>query len=71
MHTDDHLGYGLTVITVDQALYFKLMYLDWPIPEYKDKLVPRMGSLGIAMNFLKCMEDYMNGSDLHDLWMEC
>lgn len=71
MYISNRLGQRHTVITVDQALYFKLMDLKWPVPEYRDILVPRMGGLHIAMDFMKCIGDHMSGSGLYELWMEC
>jgi hypothetical protein len=51
---------------VDQALYFKLIDLKWSVPRYKDSVFPRLGGLHIAMNFMKCIGDHMNGSGLHE-----
>lgn len=62
MYISNRLGQLHTVITVDQAPYFKLMDLKWPVPEYRDILVPRMGGLHIAMNFMKCIGDHMGSS---------
>jgi hypothetical protein len=59
------------ILTVDQALYFKLMDLKWSAPEYRERLVPRMGGLHIAMNFMKCIGDHISGAGLYELWMEC
>ena len=52
----EHLAQEHTVITVDQALYCKLMELKWSVPEYKYKLIPRLGGLHTSMNFLKVFE---------------
>ena len=57
-------GQEHTVITVDQALYCKLMELKWSVEEYKEKLIPRLGGLHTAMNFLKVIGDHMAGSGL-------
>jgi hypothetical protein len=59
-------AYGF-ILTVDKALYFKLM----SVPEYRERLVSRMGGLHIAMNFMKWIGDHMSGSGLYELWMEC
>jgi hypothetical protein len=40
MYISDRLGQYHTVLTVDQALYFKLMDLKWSVPEYRERLVP-------------------------------
>jgi hypothetical protein len=59
-----------TVIAVDQALYCKLMELKWAIPEYKNKVTPRLGGLHISMNFLKVIGDHMDCSGLAEVWVE-
>ena len=64
-----HLGQEYTVITVDQALFYKLMELKWSVPEYS-KLIPRLGGLHISMNFLKAIGDHMSGSGLAEIWVE-
>jgi hypothetical protein len=38
MHISEKLGKKYTVISVDQALYFKLMDLKWSVPRYKDSI---------------------------------
>ena len=53
MFVAEHLGLSHTVITVDQALYYKLMELKWKIPEYSVKWIPRLGGFHISMSFLK------------------
>jgi hypothetical protein len=57
MHISEKLGQKYIVITVDQALYFKLMDLKWSVPRYKDSVFPRLGGLHIARNFMKCIGD--------------
>ena len=52
MYVTSKLGQQYTVLTVDQALYYKLMDLKWSIPEYKDKLIPRLGGLHISINLI-------------------
>ena len=63
-------GQEHTVITVDQALYYRLMELKWYLPQYQDKLIPHLGGLHVWMNFLKAIGDHMNGSRLADVWGE-
>ena len=48
-----HLGQRYTILTVDQALYFRLIELNWSIPTYEETLIPRLEGLHISMNFLK------------------
>jgi hypothetical protein len=50
MHISEELGQKYTVISVDQALYFKLIDLKWSVPRYKDSVFLRLGGLHIAMN---------------------
>ena len=61
-------GQEHTVITVDQALYYRLMELKWSLPQYQDKLIPRLGGLPVSMNFLKAIGDHIYGSGLADVW---
>lgn len=70
LHISRELGQFYTVITVDQALYFKLMDLKWSKEEYQEKLIIRMGGLHIAMNFLKAIGTHMEGSGLEHIWIE-
>jgi hypothetical protein len=58
---------GPNVITVDQALQNKLMDLMWSVPRNRDSVFLRLGGLHIAMNFMKCIGDHMNGSGLHEI----
>ena len=66
----DHFDQQYTVLTVDQALYCKLMELKWAIPHYNGKLIPRLGGLHISMNFLKVIGEHMEGSGLAEAWVE-
>ena len=59
-----------TVLTVDRALYCKLIELKWCVPEYRNKLIPRLGGHHISMNFLKAIGDHMDGSGLAEVWVE-
>ena len=47
-----HCGQEYTVLTVDQALYYRFMVLKWCVSEYQEKLIPRLGGLHSSMNFL-------------------
>lgn len=70
MHVSSVLGQQYTVITVDQALYCKLVELKWANPEYQEKLVVQLGGLHISMCFLKTIGKHMNGSGLAEAWVE-
>ena len=47
------------------------MGLKWSVPEYQNKLIPRLGGFHISMNFLKAIGDHMDGSGLTEVWVEC
>ena len=64
------LGNKYAIVTVDQALFPKLMELKWTVPEYKDILIPRMGGLHISMNFLKVIGQHMEDSGLVEVFVE-
>jgi len=46
------------------------MELKWSVPEYYDALIPCLGGLHIAMNFLKVIGRHMDSSGLLDIWLE-
>lgn len=68
MYITSQLGQQYIVLTVDQALYLKLMDPKWSVPEYKDKLIPRLSGLHISMNFLKVIGQHMKNSGLCEAW---
>ena len=70
MYISSQLGQKYTVLTVDQALFCKVMELEWSIPAYKENLIPRLGGLHTSMNFLKIIGHHMKGSGLSDVWIE-
>eukprot|EP00112_Aurelia_sp_Birch-Aquarium-sp1_P026470 Seg940.1 transcript_id=Seg940.1/GoldUCD/mRNA.D3Y31 product="hypothetical protein" protein_id=Seg940.1/GoldUCD/D3Y31 len=70
MSISHHFGQQYTVITVDQALYCKLMELKWIVTDYKTKLIPRLGGLHISMNFLKVIGKHMAACGLYEAWIE-
>ena len=59
------------VLTVNEALFPNLMELKWSVAEYKDVLIPCLGGLHIATNFLGVIGRHMNQSGLCELWVEC
>ena len=54
---------------MDEALYPKLLELKWSGEEYKDMLIPCLGGLHIAMNFLCVIGRHMSESGLSELWI--
>ena len=59
------------VLTVDEALYPKLLELKWSVDEYRDVLIPCLGGLHISMNYLGVIGRHMSDSGLSELWVEC
>lgn len=70
MYVSSQIRQEYTVITVDQALHYKLIDLKWTIQEYKDKLIPRLGELHFSMNFLKVIGQHTKDCGLADAWAE-
>ena len=61
MFVAEHFEKIKTLLTVDQALYYKLLQLKWFVPECRFKLIPRLGGLHTSLNFLKVIGKYMEG----------
>ena len=70
MYVSSKPNQSYTVITVDQALYYRLIQLKFVVPEYKEKLIVRLGGLHISMNFLGVIGNHMSGSGLTEAWIE-
>ena len=64
------LGQEHTVITADEAVYSKIMELKWSVPEYRDKLIVRLGGLHTAMIFMCVIGKHMRSSGLREAWVE-
>ena len=56
------------LLTVDEALYCRLMELKWS--QNYVFLIPRLGSLHIAMNFMKAIGQNFDASGLKELCCE-
>jgi len=69
-HVASALGQQHVVLTVDEALFGKLMELKWAKPEYEEWLFVRLGGLHTALNFLKAIGQHMQSSGLLDVWTE-
>lgn len=63
--TADPLGQKHIVLTVDLALYCKLMGLKWGHPEYQKFLIPRLGGLHISVNFMKAIVEHKSPGDMN------
>ena len=71
LHVAQSMDQEHVVLTVDEGLYPKLMELKWSVDQYKDILIPCLGGLHIAMNFLGVLGRHMEETDLCELWVEC
>lgn len=69
-HVASSLGNNYVVLTVDEALYCKLMELKWAKEEYQQFLIVRLGGLHTSMNFLKVIGQHIQSSGLQDAWVE-
>jgi hypothetical protein len=69
-HVARKLGQHHVVLTVDEALFCKLMELKWAKDEYQDFLIIRLGGLHTAMNFLKVIGKHIQSSGLLESWVE-
>jgi len=71
LHVAKSMEQQHVVLTVDEALYPKLLELKWSVKEYKDVLIPCLGGLHIAINFLGVIGRHMSESGLSELWVGC
>ena len=62
------LGQRYVVLTVDEALYCKLMELKWV--KSIDFLIVRLGGLHTAMSFMKVIGKHIQSSGLLEAWVE-
>ena len=69
-HIARQLGQQHVVITVNEALFWRVMEFKWAKPEYQDFLIVRLGGLHIAMNFLQIIGKHVQGSGLLEAWIE-
>ena len=69
-HVATTLGQKHVVLTVDEALFPKLMELKWTNALLEDTLIVRLGGLHISLNFLKVIGQHMQSSGLQELWTE-
>ena len=66
----DKLGQTYVVLTVDEALYCKLMLLYCSIAEYQEFLIVRLGGFHTIINFLKILGQHMQSTRLLEVWTE-
>ncbi|KAK5936226.1 hypothetical protein CgunFtcFv8_027647 [Champsocephalus gunnari] len=71
LHISKSMEQQHVILTVGEALYPKLLELKWSVEEYKDVLIPCLGGLHIAMNFLGVIGQHMVDSGLSELWVKC
>ncbi len=65
------MGQESTVVTVDQALYHKIMELKRAKSECYEKVIPRLGGLHIQMTFERVIGQHMQDAGLYDILIEC
>lgn len=58
------------VITVDEALFCKLMELKWTNDNFMDCLIVRLGGLYTSMKFLEVIGKHVQSSGLLEAWVE-
>ena len=64
------LGQHHAVLTVDEALYCKLMERKWAKPEYPDFLVVRLGGLHTSLKFVQVIGKHVQSSGLEKAWID-
>lgn len=69
-HIVRELGQNHVVITVDEALYCKLMELKWANADYMDNLIVSLGGLYTAMKFMAVIGKRIQSSGLLEAWVE-
>ena len=69
-HIATSLGQHYVVLTVDEALYCKLMELKWAKDDYQDFLIVRLGGLHTSLTFLKVIGKHIQSAGLLDAWVE-
>ncbi len=63
-------GQKYVVLTVDEALYCKLMTLKWLNESYQEFLIPRLGGFHTTMNFMKSIGQHMQSTGLMEVWVD-
>lgn len=69
-HVVNALGQQQVVLTVDEALYYKLMELKWATKDYQNFLIVRLGGLHTILAFLNVIGKHINCSGLLQAWLE-
>ena len=64
------LGQDYVVVTVDEALYQRLLPLKWAHADLQEWLIVRLGGLHIALNFLGVIGRHVEGSGLLQVWCD-
>lgn len=64
------LGQRNTIITFDEALYFRAKEICWLKPHCFENVIIRLGGFHILMTFMKCIGKHMDSSGLKDIWVE-
>jgi hypothetical protein len=59
-----------SMITFDQAIYFKAKEIQWLKSEECSHFIIRLGGFRIILNFLKVTGQHMSNLGLNDIWSE-
>ena len=64
------LGQQHVIITVDEALYQRLLPLKWAHSDLQEWLIVRLGGLHISLNFMGVIGHHVESSGILDVWVE-
>ena len=68
---DDVVGTGVkTTISLDLALYEKILQLVYADVNLKDKFILRLGELPISMAHFRVIGNYISSSGIESIWIE-
>ena len=60
--------YGMVI--VDQALFCKAMELKWTVPEFRRRLIFRLGGFHTDTTYQNTIGDHMHDSGLKEMWVK-
>lgn len=66
----DNLNYKYIVLTVDQALYCRLINLIWNSSVFRERIILKMGGLHLANNYIGAIGQHMTNTGLAEIWLE-
>ena len=69
IHVANQLTNNYGIFIVDQALFCRAMELKWSVPEYRDRVIIRLGGLHTSMCFLSTIGDHVKENGMKDTWV--